>query len=127
MDLELTRDVLDQEVVDRSGTNMGRVDGLVMLVGDGGPPRIDRMELGFVVLARRVHPRLEKIVEALRKWSVRKEARYGIPWSHVEAITENAIKVNLDAEDTPAFAWERWLREHIVEKIPGSGKEDPSS
>jgi hypothetical protein len=35
--------------------------------------------------------------------------------------------LNLDAEETPAFAWERWLREHIVEKIPGSGKEDPSS
>jgi sporulation protein YlmC with PRC-barrel domain len=91
MDLELARDILDQEIVDRNGTNMGRVDGLVMLVGDGGPPRIDRMDLGFVVLARRLHPRLERLVEALRTWSVRKEATYSIPWSRVEAITENAV------------------------------------
>ena len=123
MDLELTRDILDQEIVDRNGVEMGRVDGLVMIVDGDGPPRVDRFELGFVVLASRVHPRLEKWVEALRKWSVRKVARFCIPWSHVEEISEDHIKVNVDAEDTPAFDWERWLREKVVKKIPGSGKE----
>jgi hypothetical protein len=123
MDLELTRDILDQEVVDRNGLNMGRVDGLVMIVDDGGPPRLDRLELGFVVLARRLHPRVEKWVEALRRWSVRKEAVHCIPWSQIESITENYVKVNVEAEETPAFAWERWLREVVVRRIPGSGAE----
>lgn len=122
MDLDLARDVLDQELLDRNGIEMGRVDGLVFIVDDDGPPRLDRFELGFVVLARRVHPRVEKWVEALRRWSVRREARQRIPWSNVEEITHDHIKVSIDASETPAFDWEQWLREKVVTKIPGGGK-----
>ena len=121
MELELARDVLDQELIDRNGTRMGRVDGLVIIIDDDGPPRVDRFELGFVVLARRLHPRVERAVQWLRRWSVRKVARQIIPWSSVAAITENHIEVGVDAMDTEAFAWERWLRDVIVARIPGSG------
>ena len=121
-ELELVRDVLDKELIDCKETNMGRVDGVVLDVGDG-PPRIDRFELGFVVLARRVHPRLEQLVMWLRRWSVRKSARYGIPWEKVLDVTPDHIQVDLEAMKTPAFDWERWMRKHIVEKLPG-GKEE---
>ena len=122
MKIELARDILDQELVDRNGTKMGRVDGLVIIVEDGEPPRIDRMELGWVVLARRLSPRLERLVERFRaRWSVRKVARYGIPWASIAEITPNHIKVNIDAMNTPAFDWERWFRDYVISKIPGSG------
>ena len=121
MELELARDILDQELLDRNGTKMGRVDGVVMIVDGTAPPRIDRFELGFVVLARRVHPRIETWVEALRKWSVRKVARQIIPWSNVAEITQNHIKLTIDASGTPAFDWENFFRDAIVSKIPGSG------
>ena len=39
-------------------------------------PRIDHLELGFAVLARRLHPRLERWLQSLReRWSVRRSAR----------------------------------------------------
>jgi hypothetical protein len=121
-ELELVRDVLDKELIDCEETNMGRVDGVVLDVGDG-PPRVDRFELGFVVLARRVHPRVEQLAMRLRRWSVRKSARYGIPWEKVLDVTPDHIQVDLQALKTPAFDWERWMRKHIVEKLPG-GKEE---
>ena len=124
MELELTRDVLDLLLVDRNETKMGRVDGLVFIVHDDGPPVVDRLELGFVVLASRLHPRLERWVEAIRKrFSVRKTARQQIPWSAVAEIKKQHIKLSIDAVHTPAFDWERWLRDHIVSKIPGSSPE----
>ena len=120
--LKLARDVLDQELVDRNGKKMGRVDGLTVIIDGDGPPRVDAFELGFVVLADRISPRLEKWLQALRRrWSVRKEARQIVPWSSVEEITPSHIKVGLDALSTAAFDWERWLREHVIAHIPGGG------
>ena len=80
--LDLTRDVLDMQLVDREETKIGRVDGLVLELRDDQPPRVDALEMGFVVLARRIHPRVESWVERLRRrFSVRKTARYRIPWA----------------------------------------------
>jgi hypothetical protein len=31
------------------------------------------------------------------------------------------VKVDLEAERTPALAWEHWIRRHIIGRIPGSG------
>lgn len=119
--LDLIRDVLDKQLVDSEETKMGRVDGIVLVIGDG-PPRIDHFELGFAVLARRLHPRIEQWLQALRRWSPRRSARQIVPWSAVQEINVHEIRLDLKAIDTPAFDWERWLRKHIVSKIPGSGE-----
>jgi hypothetical protein len=120
--IDLIRDVLDMQLVDREETKMGRVDGLVLTIEGDGQPCIDHLELGFVVLARRIHPRLERWLQALRKrWSPRRAARQIVPWSSVIAVTPRHVQLDLNALDTPAFDWERWLRKHVVSKIPGSG------
>lgn len=122
MTLKLAREILEQELLDRNGRKMGRVDGLVAVIDGDGPPRIDAFELGFTVLARRIHPRLERWLEAIRKrWSVRKIAVQIIPWSAVEEIKDGSIRVSIDATETPAFDWERWMCDHIVARLPGSG------
>ena len=122
MHLNLARDVLDQELIDRNGTKMGRVDGLVLIIDGDGPPRVDAFELGFVVLAQRISPRLERWLQAVRsRGSVRKVARQIVPWSSVEEITPSHIKVGIDALPTPSFDWERWLRAHVIAHIPGGG------
>ena len=121
--MELVRDVLDAMLLDREGTEMGRVDGVILRLRDDGPPIVHHLELGVAVLAGRISPRLERIVEAIRKrWSIRRTARYGIPWAAVTEITPRNIGVDLLAHDTPALDWERWLRKHVVEHLPG-GKE----
>lgn len=118
--LDLARDVLDKQVTDRDETKMGRVDGLVLELREGQPPRIEAIEMGFVVLARRLHPRIEKWLERLRqRFSVRKTARYRVPWSKVKDVDSFCIQLDVVAQDTPAFDWERWLRDHVVARVPG--------
>ena len=122
--MDIVRDILDKQLCDREEIFMGRVDGLVLEVSEDGPPRVDHFELGFAVLARRIHPRVERWLQAIRKrWSVRKNARQIVPWSAVLEVTPQHIKLDLAALETPAFDWERWLRKHVIRKIPGSGAE----
>jgi sporulation protein YlmC with PRC-barrel domain len=117
--MDLVRDVLDKQLVDREGTPLGRADGVVLELRADGPPRVDSFELGAVVLARRLHPRLEKWVQWLRRFSVRKTARYRIPWEKVQEIHQQHIQIDVRAIDTPAFDWERWLRRKVVRHLPG--------
>jgi hypothetical protein len=117
--LELARDVLDKQVVDREEIKMGRVDGLVLELREGKPPRLDHLEMGGVVLARRLSPRLERWVDWWRRrFGVRKVARYKAPWSAVQEITSYHLKLDVAALDTPTFDWERWLRDHVIKHIP---------
>jgi sporulation protein YlmC with PRC-barrel domain len=98
-EMELARDLLDKQVVDREETKMGRVDGLV--------------------LGRRLHPRIERWVDALRRRiGVQKTGRFRVPWSAVQEITSYHVKLDLDALKTPMFAWEQWLRDHVIDHLP---------
>lgn len=123
--LDLIRDVLDKQVVDREGTKMGRVDGVVIELRDGEPPRVAALEMGFVTLARRLHPRAERWLEALReRWSVRRTARFRPAWEKVIDVTTHHVQLDVEDQETPAFDWERWLRFHVVSKIPGEKEKD---
>lgn len=63
--MDLVRDLLDKQVMDRNGREMGRVDGVVLELRDGAPPRVARIEIGGSVLAWRIHPLLARWVEGL--------------------------------------------------------------
>jgi len=119
--VDLVRDVLDKQLLDRNRKKMNKVDGIVLEVDDHQPPRLAYLEVGGLTLARRLHPRLGKWVAARREKtnSIQTEA-FRIPWAHVRGIGVD-IEVDLDAEHTPVFAWEQWLREKIIRRIPGSG------
>lgn len=121
MKLDVIRDILDKQLIDRDGTSMGRADGVVLEIRDGEQPVVDHLQLGAIVLARRLHPGAVRMVEWFRKrWPVRHEAVQIVRWPQVADITSHDIRLNLEVEKTPAFDWERWLRDHVVSKIPGS-------
>jgi hypothetical protein len=118
--IQLIRDVLDESLVDPHHNPMGRVDGLVLELSDAAPPRIVRIECGFPVLARRIHPRLGRWVRAFgQRFGVRRGRIYRIPFSRVSKI-DIEITLELDADKSPALAWENWLRRHIIRHIPFS-------
>src|SRR6185503_10413920 len=122
--MHLFRDVLDMQVEDREGERMGRVDAIVVEIRDGRPPRVAQLEMGFVPLARRLHPRLEAIAERWHKrLSVRRSARYRLLWKNVLDVDIHRLKVDAKADDTPALDWDRWLRRNVVERIPGASHE----
>lgn len=120
--LSLAREVLDKQIVDEEGWRMGRVDGVALVVGGDGPPEVVGLEVGFVVLAGRIHPRLVGAVRWLRRWGVRRTARYVIPWARVLAVTSRNLKVGVRAAETPAEAWEEWLNERVLTHFPGTAQ-----
>ena len=119
--LKLVRDVLDAPLLDRKGREMGRADGLVIELRDGQAPRVVAVERGLGVALARVHPRLGRWVEALgRRFGLRGEQAISIPWEKVKAVGLEVV-LSLDAAETAALAWEKWLREHVIGRVPLSG------
>ncbi len=116
--MELIRDCLDKQVVDRHGHNMGRVDGLVIQFETGEQPRVAYVELGVETLASRVSFALARQLRKLmRSRTSEEEARYRIPWWKVVPAGIELV-ANVEAEKTPALRLELWLRRNIVSRIP---------
>lgn len=114
----LVADILDQQLVDTKKNKIGKVDGLVLVLREGKPPRVGYIECGAPVLARRLGRWCERLALALnRRLGVREKPRYRIPWSKVKEID---IDMVVDVDAHPLLAWEDWLREHIVKRIPFS-------
>lgn len=67
--MELVRDLLDKQLIDRNGVNTGRVDGIVVELREDGPPRLVALEAGPAVLAYRVGPRMGRWVTGSRTGS----------------------------------------------------------
>jgi hypothetical protein len=118
--MDVIRDVLDNQLVDRHQRKMGKVDGIAIELRDGKPPRLAYIEVGMSTLARRLHPRLAHWVAALQgKWGAKHGESFRIPFSKILHV---GIDVNLDleAETTPVLDYEKWLRENIIGRIPGA-------
>lgn len=116
--MELGRQVLDQQLVDRTNINMGKVDGVVLQLREGAAPRVAAILTGGHLLARRLHPRLE----ALARWLTRscdpgQLEPMRIPWEKVMKIGVD-VKVDVGADE--GMPWEHWVRDHILCHIPGA-------
>jgi sporulation protein YlmC with PRC-barrel domain len=117
--MNVIRDVLDNQLVDRNQCKMGKVDGIVMELRDGEPPRLAYIEVGVTTLARRLNPRLAGWVAAITsKWGAKQSQPFRIPWSKVRDIGID-VEVDVEAQATSALAYEKWLRDRIITKIPG--------
>jgi sporulation protein YlmC with PRC-barrel domain len=114
--MQLGRDVLDQQLIDADGREMGKVDGIVLELRDNQPARVAALVVGGTTLLWRIHGGLARWVER-RLGGTGHVAR--IPWQQVVKIGVD-VKVDLDAEQSPALHWERWVRDHIIGRIPGS-------
>lgn len=116
----LVRDVLDNQLIDITGQNAGKVDGIILELREGAPPRVRFVESGPITLARRLNGRFGK-------WVARHDARLGagrgtpirIPITRV-ALEAPSLRLDFRVDGTPLMAFERWLRRTIVDRIPGS-------
>jgi hypothetical protein len=117
--MRLVRDVLDKQIVDRHRRPCGKVDGIVLAVGHGAP-RVVALEVGAVTLAGRLGPRWGRWARALvTRLGGRVAGEYRIPWRRVAGIGRD-VHVDLDSARVRARRAERWLRDHVVAKIPGA-------
>jgi hypothetical protein len=118
--MELVGDCLDKLVVDRHGKKAGRVDGIVLELVEGQPPKVAFIELGPAVMARR----FPRWLSAPVRWIVRKtfgeeRATARIPAERVK-LQRNEVVVDIDANETPGGVSEQWVRTRIITRIPGA-------
>jgi sporulation protein YlmC with PRC-barrel domain len=122
--MDLVRDVMDQKLLDREDCEMGRVDGLVMQIGEHSQPRITHIQIGGTTLWMRLHPALARLSAKLaRLWGPKRADPVRIPWSRVMTIGRD-IKLDVRVRETGAIDWEIWIARHIIERIPGGGHEE---
>ena len=117
--MELISDCLDKQLEDRNHRRMGRVDGLILELEDGRPPRVAYVEVGVKTLLDRLSRRLgNAAARLLKKFGIDTEP-YRIPWGKLH-IGLNSVRADLEAEKTPALEWELWLRKKVIGRIPGA-------
>lgn len=117
--MRLVADVLDEQVVDVNGKKAGRIDGIVLERQDNGPPRVAYVEVSPITLLARFSVRLANWYAGWdRRLGKGRGVPFRIPWNRLQR-TGQSFKMDADAEATPIFALEDWLREKIVERIPG--------
>ncbi len=118
--MHLVRDLLDKQLVDVNGRPMGRVDGLMMEAAPGAQPRIATICVGGVVLAGRLPGFVGRwCAAALRRLGPRHGVPFRIPWSRVLDVSAE-IGVDVDSDAGDAMASSRWVRDHIIGRIPGA-------
>jgi hypothetical protein len=118
--MDLVRDVLDQTLADRRGAPIGRIDGIVMQIDGDAQPRIVAIEVGSVAQARRLGPRFGRWMERLaQRWGRMKPNPCRFEWRGVKQH-DREFRVDALASEVLTRAWERWLREHVIDRIPGA-------
>ena len=127
--MHLVRDLLDNQVRDQKNRRMGKVDGIVLRVRRGEPPRVEAIELGMSTLVGRINHRLGNLAARLeRRWGITDGMPLRIPFRKVERIGID-VKVGIDADRTTVYDWERWLRRVLIDRIPipGGGSDAPEA
>jgi hypothetical protein len=118
--VHLIADVLDELLKDVKDRNSGRIDGIVLELRDGRPPRVAYVEISPITL-------LARFSERLARWYAKFDRHLGpgrgmpfrIAWSRITR-SGPTLQTDLNVEATPIMAFEDWLRTRIVDHIPGN-------
>ena len=117
--MNLVRDLLDKQVVDRNGREMGRVDGVVLEQRRSEPPRLAGILIGASALGDRVHPAIGCVAAALElAFGVNSERPIRIDVSDLSEI-DRQVTIDRSIGETAADAVEKGMRAWIT-KIPGA-------
>ena len=114
--------LLDRQLVDRKRELAGKVDDLELEPGADGELMVTAILSGPGVLARRFGRRT---FGRWRERSLALTSEYGAPRSAIplSEVVEigNHVDLAVDREDLAGFSTERWVQDHVISHIPGSG------
>ena len=117
--IHIVRDILDKKLLDKDCCEVGRVDGIALELPEGAPPRAVRLEMGGEILAERAAHWLVKPTRWIAShFGPRRQPIIRVDWKQVEEIGRD-LKLTIAADDTEALAWEHWLADKFISKIPG--------
>ncbi len=116
--------LLDRQLVDKDGRLSGKVDDLELTFPGGGiegPPLVTAILSGPGALQGRFGPRLGGLIEAVHQRLHPKEepgpAR--VSFGAVKRLAEH-VDLTVAKGELDVSAFEDWVREHIVARIPGA-------
>jgi sporulation protein YlmC with PRC-barrel domain len=113
-------ELLDRQLVDPDGMMAGKVDDLQLELRAGEPPVVTDILAGPGALARRIGGRLGvwmASVDARLKGGSADPARISFG---VVATIDDHVTIIVSREEVGSFAFEAWVRDHVISKIPGS-------
>ncbi|SCL25472.1 hypothetical protein GA0070624_3114 [Micromonospora rhizosphaerae] len=121
MRVQLAKQLLDQQIVDRDGRLVGRVDDIAFAADADGYPYVDTLLTGQAALGQRVGGRLGRILVAITNRFVDEPPvlPVRIPFTLVERV-DSAVRLRVRAADLPPPPVESWLRRHLIDRIPGA-------
>jgi sporulation protein YlmC with PRC-barrel domain len=120
--LNVEADLLDRQLVDADGRMVGKVDDLELSdPPEGEPPHVTAILVGPAALGPRLSAPLA------RWWTQRRRRRRHpprpavIPFGEVRNL---GMKITVSAGVRGSTASEDWLRDHVIDKIPGARHAD---
>jgi sporulation protein YlmC with PRC-barrel domain len=117
--VDVVRDLLDKQVVDRNGREMGRVDGVAFEQRSGEAPRLAELLIGPSVLGDRLHPAVARFISAFESAALSGVARpVRIAAGDIGEI-EGQVRIDRPIGETGADIVERLVRTWIT-RIPGA-------
>ena len=115
--MDVVADLLDAQLLDRQGREMGRVDGIEIEARSGRPPRLTMVLVGPSVLGSRLHPAIGRWIGALGNALGLGEGR-PLRIAVGTLDPEDDLKTEFSLATSAAGNVERWLR-GWVRHLPG--------
>jgi len=117
--IDAGRELLDHQLIDRDGMLCGNVDDVELEIVDGQLPRVTALLNGPGVLAGRIGGRVALgLGELHRRLHPTLDGQARIPISDVAEIG-SAVRLNVGRDELDGGAFEVWVRDHIIARIPG--------
>ncbi len=117
--MDIVRQVLDQQVVDRNGREMGRVDGILLELEPNEPPRVAALLIGPSALGHRVHPLLGRLIAGVeRSVGIDRDRPAEIDVTHIAQINDK-VHLRTTVGSTEVDAIERRVRRWVL-RLPAS-------
>jgi sporulation protein YlmC with PRC-barrel domain len=119
--------LLDRQLIDRDGKMCGNVDDVELELHEDGTVHVSALLSGPGVLAPRIG--LRRLGDWLRRAHAIVEGDGDDPariaLARVADIGDH-VTVSLHREDLGTFHGERWVRDHLIGRIPGSRHAPPA-
>ncbi|NBE84448.1 hypothetical protein [Micromonospora rubida] len=121
MRMQLGRQLLDRQIVDRDGRLVGKVDDVEFGVDTDGVPYVAALLSGHEALAQRIGGRAGRLLLAVADRLVDDPpvTPLRVPYRLVERV-DSAVRLRVGLDELPGSPTEQWLRRHLIDRIPGS-------
>jgi sporulation protein YlmC with PRC-barrel domain len=114
--------LLDRQILDRDGRPVGKVDDIELGRTEAGTPYVAALLVGQQALGDRIGGALGRWIGGVaRRLSPEPGSGPMRIGYHLVATVGSAVNLSVSREQLPEAPLEAWLRDHLIDRIPGAG------